>query len=66
MVQLLPSSRQSPGPVIGPWGAGHRTRRALGRGRLGPARISCLRGRRGLRGQGRPAGPSRQRCAAAL
>ena len=36
---------------------GHRTRRAGGWGRLGPARFSCLRGRRGLRGQGRLPGP---------
>ena len=31
-----------------------------GRGRLAPARISCLRGRSGLRGQARSAGPSPQ------
>src|SRR6266700_4007381 len=41
------------------------TRRAPGWGRLGPARISCPRGRRGLRGQGRPQAAA-QRCAAAL
>src|SRR5436190_5499566 len=52
------SVRRAPGFIgrAAPWaGAG-----------WGPARISCLRGRSGLRGQGRPAGPSRQRCAAAL
>jgi len=31
-----------------------------GRGRLGPARVSSLRGRSGLRGQGRPR-PGRRR-----
>jgi hypothetical protein len=36
-----------------------------GWGRLGPAGISCLRSRRGLRGQGRPQAAA-QRCAAAI
>src|SRR5205814_3274139 len=37
----------------GRWARARRTRRA-GAGRLGPARVSWLRGRSGLRGQGRP------------
>jgi hypothetical protein len=44
--------------VMGGAGAGWPDAPRLGRGRLGPARVSCLRGRSGLRGQGRPAGPS--------